>query len=78
MPEQVPIYTPGLREAIKIKHFAQECKHGDPARIKTRDPLTKGDHNGQLNLFISVKFHVIEWSYYSVAKPNCEANMHSL
>ena len=30
---QVPIYTPVSREAIDIKHFAKECKHGDPARI---------------------------------------------
>ena len=29
------------REAIEIKHFAQECKHGDPARIPTHDPLIK-------------------------------------
>ena len=41
LPSQVPIYTPGLREAIEIKHFAQECKHGGPARIRTHDPLIK-------------------------------------
>ena len=36
---QVPIYTPGWIEAIKSVHFAQECKHGNPAGIRTRDPL---------------------------------------
>ena len=38
---QVTIYTPGCREAIEIKHFAQECKHSNPARIRTYDPLIK-------------------------------------
>ena len=38
---QVPIYTPGSREAIEIKHVAQECEHDDPTRIRTRDPLMK-------------------------------------
>ena len=35
-------YTPEWRGAIKIKHFAQECKHDDPTRIQTRNPLIKG------------------------------------
>ena len=38
LPSQVPVYTPEWKEAIKIKHSAQECKHDDPARIRTRDP----------------------------------------
>ena len=37
MPEQVPIYAPGWREASEVKHFAQECKHSDPTRVRTRD-----------------------------------------
>ena len=42
IPEQVPIYTPVWCEAIKIRHFAWECKHGGTARIRARDPLIKG------------------------------------
>ena len=35
LPLQVPIYNFGCRETVAIKHFAQEFKHGDSARIRT-------------------------------------------
>ena len=38
----VRIYTPGWREAIEIQHSAQECKHGDMARIRIHDCLITG------------------------------------
>ena len=33
----VLIYTPGSREAIEIKHFAQECKHGQDSNPRPFD-----------------------------------------
>ena len=42
MAEHVPIYTPGWREAIEIKHFAQEFKHGGLASIRNLQPFDQG------------------------------------
>lgn len=41
-PSKVLICTHGWRQAIEIKHFAQICKHADPARNRTRHPMIKG------------------------------------
>ena len=66
IPEQVPIYTPGWREAIETKHFAQECKHDDPAWVRTSDPLIKGptpNHFGPaLSMFVPLmlQLHVTD------------------
>ena len=41
-PHRYPfILLDASKEAIEIQHSIQECKHGDPARIRTREPLIK-------------------------------------
>ena len=38
-----------VKGAIENKHFAQEYKHGDPARTLNSDPLIKGPMPNQFS-----------------------------